>query len=76
MRKPLAHSEHMNTNTFANYREIISRFASVGKCGHAINKGDTIGWHRVHGAQCAKCWQQWKADNAAADFDERQINGQ
>lgn len=56
-----------NDNRFCNYRELVSRYNSVGQCGHAIKKGDVIGWHRKHGAQCASCWSRWSAENAEAD---------
>ncbi len=57
---------------FYNYREIEARFASTGTCGHAILKGDCIGWHpRLRKAQCPSCWQRWVAENAEADVLER-----
>ncbi len=59
-----------NSNRFQNYREITAKFDSVGKCGHAIKKGDVIGYHRQHGTQCPDCWQRWKAENAEADAIE------
>lgn len=65
-----------NDNQFRNYREIISKFASVGACGHPIKVGDSIGYNRRHGAQCSACWSKWAAENAAADFDEAQYNSQ
>ena len=65
-----------NQDRFSNYREMTSRFASVGKCGHQIKQGDVIGYNRTHGAQCADCWLRWKAENAAADFDEAQYASQ
>jgi len=55
-----------NDNRFDNYREITSKFASTGKCGHAIKPGDVIGWHRKRGAQCPDCWAKWRAENAEA----------
>ena len=57
---------------FDNYREIDARFASTGTCGHAIAKGDVIGWHpRLKKTQCAACWARWVAENAEADAVER-----
>ena len=57
---------------FYNYREIDARFASQGTCGHAIGKGDRIGWHSgLKKTQCADCWRRWVAENAEADAMER-----
>jgi len=53
-------------NRFDNYREIKARFDSTGQCSHAIKRGDRIGWHKRHGAQCAQCWLSWKTENAEA----------
>jgi hypothetical protein len=64
-----------NDDRFDNYRELVSRFASTGKCGHEIKKGDVIGWHRKHGAQCAACWARWRSENAEAAQQESQFNG-
>jgi len=56
---------------FQNYREIAARFASTGTCGHAMAKGDIIGWHpRIKKTQCADCWRRWCAENAEADLVE------
>ena len=61
-----------SADRFYNYREIDARFASTGTCGHAISKGDRIGWHpRLKKTQCAGCWQRWVAENAEADTLER-----
>ncbi len=57
---------------FQNYRTITAKFASIGKCGHPIAKGDTIGYHRIHGCQCPACWQRWTAENQEADMLEQQ----
>ncbi len=65
-----------NSNRFGNYREMLSRFNSTGECGHPIKKGDCIGWHRTYGALCNLCWLKWRAENAAAEFDERQYQSQ
>jgi len=60
---------------FDSYREIIAKFGGMAtSCGHgkhAITKGDVIGYApRSKETQCAACWSKWKAENAAADFDE------
>jgi hypothetical protein len=56
---------------FYNYREIDARFASTGTCGHAIAKGDRIGWHpKLKKTQCSACWARWVAENAEADAIE------
>ncbi len=61
-----------NSDTFDNYREIDARFASTGTCGHAIGKGDRIGWHpSLKKSQCAACWSRWVAENAEAAAMER-----
>ena len=60
---------------FSNYREMASRFDSPGICGHAIKKGDLIGWNRRYGARCSDCWSTWKAENAAAAADEAMMSG-
>jgi hypothetical protein len=68
-------SHYGNSRTadrFDNYREIDARFASTGTCGHAISKGDRIGWHpSLKKTQCASCWSRWCAENAEADMLER-----
>lgn len=56
---------------FDDYREITAKFASTGKCGHEIRKGDRIGYNRQDGCYCAGCWRTWVAENRAADEDER-----
>lgn len=60
---------------FDNYRTITARFASTGKCGHPIKQGDTIGYNKQHGCQCAACWERWSAENAAAAADEAMMGG-
>lgn len=57
-------------NRFDNYREITAKFNSTGTCGHAIKKGDRIGWNRTHGTHCANCWAKWSAENREADAVE------
>ena len=62
-----------DTDRFYNYREISARFKSDGSCGHAIVKGDRIGWNPGNKkTQCADCWRRWCAENAEADMLERQ----
>ncbi len=57
---------------FDNYRDLDARFASTGTCGHAIAKGDSIGWHpTLKRAQCADCWRRWVAENVEAEAMER-----
>jgi len=47
---------------FHNYRSIEARFDSTGTCGHAIRKGDCIGYHpKLKKTQCADCWARWVA---------------
>lgn len=60
----------INSNRFDNYREIISKFDSVGSCGHEIKKGDRVGWSRKYGCECASCWERWVAENREADAIE------
>jgi hypothetical protein len=56
---------------FDNYCEIAARFDSTGACGHAIHKGDVIGWNRrARKARCTDCWTRWVAENAEADAME------
>ncbi len=60
------------SETFQNYRDITAKFASEGSCGHAMSKGDVIGWNRVtKKTQCADCWRAWCVENAEADLCER-----
>jgi hypothetical protein len=61
-----------NANRFDNYRAIQARFDSTGQCGHPIKKGETIGWHKLHGAQCSTCWARWSAENREAEIYEQQ----
>lgn len=62
-----------NDNRFDNYRGMPAKFDSTGACGHPIKKGEAIGWHRKHGAQCAACWARWSAENAEAAAYEQSI---
>lgn len=58
---------------FNDYRAIQTRFNSTGTCGHAIRKGDSIGWApRTRETQCADCWSRWVSENAEAERYERQ----
>jgi len=57
---------------FNEYRAIDARFDSQGTCGHAIRKGERIGYApRTRVTQCADCWSRWVAENAEADAIER-----
>ena len=60
---------------FDDFREMESRKASTGCVNdpdHQIGRGDVIGWSRRHRvACCAKCWDAWSRENAAAAEDER-----
>ena len=64
-----------NANRFDNYREITAVWSSEGACGHPIKAGDRIGYHRIHGARCAACWQAWKTENAEAEEYEGRFSG-
>jgi hypothetical protein len=69
-RRSYGYNRH--ADRFDNYREIDARFASTGTCGHAISKGDRIGWHpTIKKTQCTACWSRWVAENAEADALER-----
>ena len=58
-------------NRFTYYREIEARFDSTGACGHAIKRGDRIGWNkRAKRTQCAACWARWVDENREADAIE------
>ena len=54
---------------FNDFRELVSKFNSVGKCGHEIKKGDTIGWYKHGGTYCNQCWEKWKAEVRSEEFD-------
>ncbi len=70
MRRYYRNNRH--DDRFDNYREIDARFASTGSCGHAISKGDRIGWHpSLKKTQCADCSRRWVAENAEAEAYER-----
>jgi len=56
---------------FDNYREISAKFDSIGKCGHPIKKGDTIGYNKRHGCRCSDCWSRWVSENQEADMIEQ-----
>lgn len=60
-----------NLNRFDNYREMNSKFDSVGKCGHGVKKGDIIGYHKIHGVRCATCWKKWVLENWEAHCVEQ-----
>ncbi len=72
----------MSMPRFNDYREITAKRSGTGTCGHAIRKGDVIGYYppRSRGyssgsTQCADCWARWRAENAAADLDEAMMGG-
>ena len=68
---------------FNDYRDITARFDSMstacgtrdGAPGHAIKKGDSIGYGRKrYGAaetMCAACWHKWQSENRECDYLER-----
>lgn len=64
------HRQLKSANRFDNYREIRAKFNSTGACGHAIKKGDVIGWNKRYGCQCSNCWSRWVAENREADAIE------
>ena len=64
---------------FDSFREIVAQYDSTSTdCGtagggHAIKKGDVIGYARTHGVahtHCAACWRKWVAENQYADAVE------
>ena len=57
-----------NANRFGNYREITVEFDFTADCGHAIKKGDRIGWHPKHGTQCPNCWTRCVAEAIKAGY--------
>ena len=62
---------YAKSDRFDKYTEIAARFDSTGSCGHAIKRGDRIGWNkRAHKTQCAACWARWCAENHEADIIE------
>ena len=68
----------MSKNRFDCYRQISAQFDSTASCGHAIKKGDIIGYNPSvrddrgqKRTQCASCWAKWAAENAEADAIER-----
>lgn len=56
----------MVTGRFSEYRPILAKYAGIGKCGHAIAPGHTIGYSKRHGCVCPACWATWAAENAEA----------
>lgn len=61
---------------FSDFRGIAARFASVGTCGHEIEKGDSIGYApRSQQTSCADCWRSWSYENAEADLCEQNFSG-
>ena len=68
----------MITKRFSDFMEITAKFDSTGTCGHAIAKGDRIGYargyRRIKGSaqtSCNACWTRWCCENAEADMLER-----
>ena len=61
-----------DSDRFDNYRDIDARFNSTGSCGHAIKKGQAIGYNpRNKRTQCAECWRVWQLENAnAAGYEQ------
>ena len=54
-----------------NPRWIEARFASTGRCGHSIRKGERIYYYpSAKSAYCAKCGDARAAEVAADDFDQ------
>ena len=64
----------MRNDRFNDYREITAKRATPATdtaCGHAIAKGDQIGWNRaLRRVRCASCWRTWTAENQEAQFIE------
>ena len=68
----MRHHFYAKSDRFDAYREIVARFNSEGSCGHAIKRGDRIGWNPyAKKTQCAACWAHWSAENAEAEAIER-----
>lgn len=54
-----------------SFREIVARFDSVGTCGHAISKGDRIGWQRtIRETRCADCWAELKGGVCKIEYQD------
>ena len=67
----------MSKDRFDYYRAIVAGFNSTGSCGHAIKKGELIGYNPSirdergqKKTQCASCWAKWVSENAEADAIE------
>lgn len=63
-------------NRFDYYREIEAKYASTASCGHAVDRGDHIGYNpRIKPARtvCAFCWRKWVAENAEYAALERDM---
>ena len=67
---------------FNDYTGINAQFNSTGSCGHAIKKGDDIGWARGNRrrgrkseTQCADCWAKWVDENREAQAYEDRYCG-
>jgi len=58
---------------FSDCIEIKAKFATQGACGHAIRKGDRIGWSRSPKyTYCADCWAGRHDDQEQAEPFELQ----
>ena len=71
----------MITKRFNDFTSITAKFNSTGTCGHAIAKGDEIGYargNRRRGVKaetsCSACWTRWCAENAEAYMLEQQAS--
>lgn len=70
---------HQDRDRFPYYHEIEAKYdgtaTACGKKdgGHAIKKGDAIGYNpatRPSKTMCADCWAAWIAENREADMAE------
>jgi hypothetical protein len=64
------------SDRFANYREIVARFASTASCGHEVQPGDRIGYNprlKPTKTVCPACWRRWVAESRAADLYESNL---
>lgn len=64
-------------DNFDNYRTIQAKFASQGACGHAIAKGDRIGYNPLlKRVRCASCWRRWEDENLESSLHEQRFEAQ
>lgn len=63
-----------HADRFNNYREITAKRATPATesaCGHAIARGDRIGWNRgLRRVRCRDCWTAWVNENQEAQMIE------